>query len=103
MDISKSDWKLFRERVPEWQERYMERLNGEYIELLKSSEPASKWFWELEDRIKRDKKHPGVMLALRKSDVVSDMVVMLRDNVITFDDLNGFSEELIEIIKRMLD
>lgn len=26
VEISKQDWKLFRERVPEWQEHYMERL-----------------------------------------------------------------------------
>ena len=71
MDISKADWKLFRERVPEWQERYMERLNQEYIELLNSSVPASKRFWELEERINRDKKHPGVMLAMRKSEVIT--------------------------------
>ena len=26
VEISKVDWKLFREKVPEWQEHYMERL-----------------------------------------------------------------------------
>jgi hypothetical protein len=36
VEISKSDWKLFRERLPEWQEHYMERLTKEYIEYLKS-------------------------------------------------------------------
>lgn len=29
VEISKSDWKLYRERVPEWQERYMEGLTKE--------------------------------------------------------------------------
>jgi hypothetical protein len=38
IEISKSDWKLFRERLPEWQEHYMERLTKEYIELLSSPE-----------------------------------------------------------------
>ena len=28
VEISKADWKLFRERVPEWQEHYMERLTN---------------------------------------------------------------------------
>ena len=32
MEISKSDWKLFRARIAEWQEDYMERLVKEYIE-----------------------------------------------------------------------
>ena len=29
-DISKSDWILFREKIPGWQERYMEKLVKEY-------------------------------------------------------------------------
>ena len=33
MEISKADWKLFRERIGVWQEAYMDRLNREYIEL----------------------------------------------------------------------
>ena len=36
----------------------MERLNKEYIELLSSNDKnASERFWELEKRIKKDKKH----------------------------------------------
>jgi hypothetical protein len=53
VEISKSDWKLFRERLPEWQEHYMERLTKEYIELLSSPGNASDHFWELEKRIKK--------------------------------------------------
>ena len=30
MDISKKDWKLFRERLSGWQENYMEGLVKEY-------------------------------------------------------------------------
>ena len=25
MELSKNDWKLFRERLPGWQERYMDK------------------------------------------------------------------------------
>ena len=28
VEISKADWKLFRERIGDWQERYMERLSS---------------------------------------------------------------------------
>lgn len=51
VEISKADWKLFRERVPEWQEHYMERLTKKYIELLSSPGNASDHFWELEKSI----------------------------------------------------
>ena len=32
MEISKSDWKLFRACIAEWQKNYMERLLKEYID-----------------------------------------------------------------------
>jgi len=51
-EISKADWKLLCERVPMWQEHYMERLTKEYVELLTASGNASDHFWELEKRIK---------------------------------------------------
>ena len=36
MDISKKDWKLFRERLSGWQENYMEGLVKEYANFLKA-------------------------------------------------------------------
>ncbi len=42
MDISKKDWKLFRERLADWQEKYMEGLIKEYINFLNDdTKPAS--------------------------------------------------------------
>lgn len=35
VEISKRDWKWFRERVPDWQERYMEQLIKEYYRNIK--------------------------------------------------------------------
>lgn len=102
-EISKSDWKLFRERVPEWQERYMEHLAKQYIELLSSPGLASNHFWELEKRIKEDKKSPGVQLEMRKSEATWDIAIYVRKNVIQLDDLEGFSDELISAVKMILD
>ena len=69
MEVSKSDWKLFRIRIGDWQEAYMERLVKEYVDLLEGKENASDKFWNLEERIKKDKKHPGVMLELSKGNM----------------------------------
>ena len=93
---------MFQEKVPVWQEKYMERLIEEYIEFLGSDKPASSKFWELEKKIKEDKKNPGVQLELRKSEAVWDIVMMLRDEVITKDDLEGFSAELIATVEDLL-
>lgn len=56
MEISKSDWKLFIACIAEWQENYMEHLVKEYIDMLNGNGNASDKFWELEERIKKDKK-----------------------------------------------
>ena len=102
MEISKADWQLFREKVSGWQEHYMEQLNKEYIELLSSPGNASDHFWELEKRIKQDKKHPGVLIELKKSTAMWDIAFLVRDGVITMDELDGFSEDLIDALKVIL-
>ena len=54
--FSEKDWKLFRSKISDWQEAYMEKLNQEYIELLSGDGYASDKFWALEKRIREDKK-----------------------------------------------
>lgn len=102
-DISKMDWKLFQERVPEWQEHFMEKLLAEYVELLRSPGNASDHFWELDKRIKRDKKHPGVIIQLQKSDAIWDIAQFVRLDVITLAELDGFSRELIDEVNLILN
>ena len=102
--ISKSDWKLFREKLPEWQEKYMEKLVGEYITFLSQDDKAaSDKFWELEKRIKKDRKHPGVIMELNKSEATWDIANLIRHKVISVGDLSDFSEELQQDVKRILE
>lgn len=104
MEVSKKDWKLFQERIPDWQEKYMEGLIKEYVDFLNDdTKPASEKFWELEKRIKEDKRHPGVILERRKSEVIWDIVRLIRLNVITYDDLSDFSDELKQEVKRIIE
>ena len=98
--ISTADWKLFRFKVPAWQERYMEKLVAEYKEILGSHTNASTRFWELEKRVRIDRKHPGVILEVNKQDALMDIMRLIRFNVIEIEDLDGFSEELIEYVKQ---
>ena len=103
MEISKRDWKLFREKVPTWQENYMEQLIKEYVNFLSDdTKPASSKFWKLEKRIKEDKRHPGVLMEMRKSKAVWDIVRFIRLKVITYEDLEEFSDTLKMEIKRIL-
>ena len=102
MEVSKSDWKLFRECVVDWQEAYMERLVKEYMDLLDGAENASDKFWKLEERIKKDKKHPGVMLELSKGNMIFDIVALIYSDVIITADLADFSDELKESVDFLL-
>ncbi len=80
----------------------MERLTKEYIELLSLPGNASDHFWELEKRIRKDKKHPGVLIEMRRSTAIWDIAILVRDKVITMDDLEGYSEDLIDAMKLIL-
>ena len=42
--VNEKDWKLFRSRLPGWQETYMERIVEEYRELLGSEDQASEQY-----------------------------------------------------------
>ena len=104
MDISKKDWKLFRERLLGWQENYMEGLVKEYANFLNDDKkPASEKFCELEKRIKEDKRHPGVIMEMSNSEAIWDIVRLIRLKVITYDDLSDFSDELQNEVKRILE
>ena len=65
--------------------------------------PASEKFWELEKRIKEDKRHPGVIMEMSKSEVIWDIVRLIRLKVIAYDDLSDFSDELQQEVKRILE
>ena len=104
MDISKKDWKLFRKKLSGWQEKYMEGLVKAYVNFLNDdTKPASDKFWELEKRIKEDKRHPGVIMEMSKSEVIWDIVRLIRLKVIAYDDLSDFSDELQMEVKRILN
>ena len=102
-EISNSDWKLFREKIGDWQENYMERLEQEYISLLSDDgKLASDKFWELEKRIKKDKKSSGVILQMSKSEAIWNIAYMIKLKVIALEDLEDFSDNLKEAVTLML-
>ena len=104
MEMSKKDWKLFQERLLGWQENYMESLVEEYVSFLNDdTKAASEKFWELEKRIKEDKRQPGVIKKTSKAEAIWDIVRLIRLKVITYDDLSDFGDELQQEVKRILE
>ena len=96
--FTKKDWALFREKISDWQEAYMNKLNKEYIELLSGEGRPSEKFWTLEERIRNDKKDTGVQLKMSRSNCMPNIISLLNEEVITMEDLDEFSDELKETI-----
>lgn len=42
--VKEQDWKLFRRKLPLWQEAHMDKLNQEYIRILSGEGDASDKF-----------------------------------------------------------
>lgn len=97
--FTKKDWSLFREKIADWQEDHMDKLNKEYIELLSSEGKPSEKFWALEERIRNDKKDTGVQLRMSRSNCISNIISLLNEGAITMTDLEEFSDKLKEMVR----
>ena len=96
--FSEKDWKLFRKKIAGWQEAYMDKLNKEYIEILKEEGNSSDKFWKLEKRIKENKKECGVQCEMSRSNQFYIMLSLLNEGAITMEDLEEFSDDLKDTI-----
>lgn len=87
MECNEKDWKLLRQKLPDWQESYMGKLIDDYKQLLNGDMIASEKFWKLDKRIKNDKTSTGVIVRnLRRSQFLQTIISLINDGVITFDD-----------------
>lgn len=93
-NFTKRDWMLFRNKIIDWQEAYMDRLNKEYIKLLSEDANPSNKFWSLEKRIKEDRKNAGVQLEMSRSNLIPNIISLINENAISFKNLEEFSDEL---------
>ena len=101
-EINEKDWKLFRNKVADWQESFMERLCDEYRGILDKDENASDRFWELSERIKKDRNYAGVQCELSRSTMRATIIQLLQEGAITLDDLEDFSPELRESVSLVI-
>lgn len=100
--FTKKDWTLFRNKIADWQEAYMDRLNKEYVELLSADANPSDKFWSLEKRIKEDRKKTGVRIEMSRSNLIYNIISLINDGAIRFEDLDEFSDNLKETVAFLL-
>ena len=98
MTPDEKDWKLFKSKISLWQENYINKLNKEYAAILCGDESPSEKFWKLENKINTDKMSRGIQIHLRRSTMLEDIISLLNDEVITYDDLIDFSGDMKEKI-----
>ena len=97
--FTEKDWKLFRSKIADWQEAYMDRLNKEYILLLSEDGNPSDKFWSLDKRIMEDKKKIGVRAEMSRSNLIYNIISLMNEGVIRMEDLQEFSDQLKETVR----
>ena len=74
----------------------------EYAEFLTDDRcQPSERFWTLNKRIREARRKPGVQLELRKQNVVFDLAHLIADGAVLLDELDGFSEELQNMVREL--
>ena len=100
---TKKDWTLFKNKIADWQESYMNRLNKEYIKLLSEDDNPSDKFWRLDKKIKEDKKKTGVQLEMSRSNLINNIISLINEGAINCEDLEEFSDGLKETVNAYVE
>ena len=98
-----SDWKLFRKKLPQWQEHHMQKLLDDYASIIASPGLASDRFWELEKRLRKDVRHTGISAEMRRSRMRLNITCLLNEGAITIDDLDDFSDDIKQYVSVSCD
>lgn len=101
--FKKNDWITFKNKIANWQEAYIDRLNKEYIDLLSEDADPSEKFWRLDKRIKEDRKKTGVQLEMSRSKLIYNIISLINDGAISFEYLEEFSDELKENVRFIIE
>lgn len=94
--MKESDWRLFRERAPEWRERYLEKVNDEIAHMLTSEDRTqTEIFWEAKERMDEEAQILRDSLdGHSRSSMTMHLFLMYRHGLVEDADLKEFSEGL---------
>ncbi len=101
--ITESDWKLFRKLHPVLVERFCERILHEVDAVVaddaKTFHQRYRDIFELIEH--RDKELANAFDDLRRSTALMQIFAVYGRGLLTDDELNGFSQGLVNIIKSL--
>jgi len=100
--VNENDWKIFRDMAPVIRERYLSKKNQELLDMLGDEQQShTERFWDVEERTKEIAKILRACLdGHSRSKMDLFMMVMLSHGMLTDDDLDKYSEELREQLRR---
>ena len=101
-DPTKADWMLFQSLLPQWQERFTTRLCDEYAAILTGPYRGSEAFWEVKRLIRKDMKRLDNMIDVERKEMANIVADLLRERVITADDLVEFSDGFREAVEGLM-
>ena len=81
----------------------MDRLCREYIELLCGGGAPSEKFWQLDKRIRSDKRNPGVQLEMTRTNFIYNIIALINNDVVSIEGLEDFSDELKGAVNAFLE
>ena len=82
----------------------MSKVNKKIEKLLHNpSKQASEKFWEIEKLIYSERKKPGVLVEMKRSSMLTNILMLIKTKVITFEDLSDFTEDLQNDVKKIIE
>jgi len=103
MKPKESDWKKFRNSLDKWRERYLKNKNDKIRAILDDNNlTETERFWDIIDFQKNEsKKLRDCLDGCSRSNMTSHMALMKRYGMICQEDIEEFSEELQELLKKI--
>ena len=93
---------IFQSLLPQWQERFMSRLCDKYAAVLTGPYRGSEAFWEVKRLIRKDMKRLDTMIDVERKEMANIVADLLRERVITADDLVEFSDGFREAVEGLM-
>lgn len=96
------DWKTFKKMVPQLRERYLKNKNKEIKKILEDEDKnETERFWHAREQIEKKRKILVDCLdGHSRSKMLLHMMLMYRNGMLDENDLNEFSGELRNQIKK---
>ncbi len=100
---NENDWQLLQQKIPAWQEASIEQLLQKYIAILQEDTKPSERLQKLEGHMKLDSYRTGVSVDMRRSRYYLILIDLLKEGVITMEDLDDFSDETKDVFRPIFD